>query len=352
MITHMKCVDQITMRTLSDFLYHYAFRLRRPVMIWGVMGVGKSDGVRQFAARINALLIDVRLGTWESIDLRGMPDVDREKQTSRWLRPEALPFKGNEGLFPTDRPIILFLDEINGAQRGTSGAAYQLVRDLKVGEHELMDNVIVIAAGNRESDKGVTERQPAPLSNRFIHVEVVPSVSDTNSYIIQRKLPVEMTAFLSWQPDMICTFDAAKNEKAFATPRSIIEALEDYIDPDTPEELKWIGFGGRVGRGWAASYRGFLTVYAEMRDMMPQIMQYPDTAPIPGTPDKAYAIATNIGGQMTKANVSSLWRYVKRLNVEFCILAWQLAMKLDDTIDQTPEFIEYGALHRATLQGI
>jgi hypothetical protein len=68
--------------------------------------------------------------------------------------------------------IILFLDEMNSAAPSVQSAAYQLVLNRKVGTYSLPDNVVIVAAGNREGDKGVTYRMPAPLANRFIHVEM------------------------------------------------------------------------------------------------------------------------------------------------------------------------------------
>jgi len=344
-------MDTITMRELPTYLYYVTYTRRRPVMLWGVMGVGKSAAVIQFASWIKGVLVDIRLGQYESIDLRGLPDVNKENGTTTWYVPATLPFKGNPLFDEKGPPIILFLDEINAATRGVAGVAYQLIRDRRVGEHELMDNVIVIAAGNRESDRGVTERQPAPLSNRFNHVEVVPDVASFRDYVIDKSYPVEVTGFLSWMSDMLCTFDPAKNDKAFATPRSIEEALLDQMAQGVPEELRWRSIAGWVGTGWATAYRGYLDVYQTMKAMMPAIMADPDRAPLPEKPDQSYAIVSSIGGQLDKSNANVFWRYVKRMPVEFAILTWQLALKRDGDLDQTPEFIEYGRLHREVLQG-
>ena len=37
---------------------------------------------------------------------------------------------------------------------------------------------MIVAAGNREADKGVTYRMPAPLANRFIHLELAVNFDD------------------------------------------------------------------------------------------------------------------------------------------------------------------------------
>jgi len=61
---------------------------------------------------------------------------------------------------------------MNSAAPAVQAAAYQLILNRRVGKYVLPDNVVMVAAGNRESDKGVTYRMPTPLANRFIHLEM------------------------------------------------------------------------------------------------------------------------------------------------------------------------------------
>ena len=84
-------------------------------------------------------------------------------------RPNELPSEEFAAQFDH---ITLFLDEMNSAAPSVQAAAYQLILNRKVGQYKLPDNVSVVAAGNREADKGVTYRMPAPLANRFIHLEL------------------------------------------------------------------------------------------------------------------------------------------------------------------------------------
>ena len=157
-------------KQLVSFLSEVAFDLDQPVMVWGQPGVGKSDAVRQMAEAKGAVLVDIRLSQYDSVDLRGIPSV--ESGLTRWNMPATLPFVGNPD-FPTDRPIVVFFDEINGAAPAVAGVAYQLVLDRAAGEHKLLPNVRIVAAGNREGDKGVTNKMPLPLANRFAHLGCV-----------------------------------------------------------------------------------------------------------------------------------------------------------------------------------
>ena len=142
-----------------------------PVMLWGPPGVGKSQMVAQVAERHNAPLIDIRLSQMEPSDLRGIPF--RSEDEVVWAVPAMLPSvkrHGEEG--------ILFLDEITSAPPSVSAAAYQLILDRKLGEYEVPDGWAIIAAGNRQGDRGVTYSMPAPLANRFSHYEVEVNMDD------------------------------------------------------------------------------------------------------------------------------------------------------------------------------
>ena len=81
-----------------------------------------------------------------------------------WAAPAALPRK-------KDAKAIVLLDELNTAAPSIQAAAYQLVLDRKLGDYRLPEACVVMAAGNRDTDKGATFKMPTPLMNRFVHIE-------------------------------------------------------------------------------------------------------------------------------------------------------------------------------------
>lgn len=131
-----------------------------PVMLWGPPGVGKSQMVAQVAERHNAPLIDIRLSQMEPSDLRGIPF--RVEEHVEWAVPAMLPNAKRHG-----GSGILFLDEITSAPPSVSAAAYQLILDRKLGEYEVPDGWAIIAAGNRQGDRGVTYSMPSPWPTDF-----------------------------------------------------------------------------------------------------------------------------------------------------------------------------------------
>ena len=180
-----------------------------PVMLWGQPGVGKSDVVRQLAAKtpgkfLNPLtgkkerkVFDVRLALLDPTDLRGIPYYDPEMKTARWGQSCILPMMDRE----EDQDAILFLDEINSAPPVIQAAAYQLVLDRKVGEYELPKGVTIIAAGNRQSDKGVVFQMPTPLLNRFAHIDFTVSNDDWIEFAVGAGIHPSIIGFINFNKD-------------------------------------------------------------------------------------------------------------------------------------------------------
>ena len=152
-----------------------AFKKQRPIFIWGAPGIGKSDIVQQIGNDMSALVIDIRLSLWEPTDIKGIPYYAANDNTMKWAPPIELP---DEKLAKKHKFIILFLDEMNSAAPAVQAAAYQLILNRRVGTYKLPDNVLIVAAGNREADKGVVYRMPAPLANRFVHLEMKVDFDD------------------------------------------------------------------------------------------------------------------------------------------------------------------------------
>ena len=133
-----------------------AFAKKRPVFLWGPMGIGKSElmqGIVDSGDIGNALLIDLRMALMEPTDIKGIPFYNKELGVMDWAPPVDLPSPELAKQYDT---VVLFLDELNSAPQSTQAAAYQLVLNNRVGKYQLPSNVVIVAAGNRETDKGVT----------------------------------------------------------------------------------------------------------------------------------------------------------------------------------------------------
>lgn len=238
----------------------HAIAKQRPIFLWGPPGIGKSDIVHQIGDMFNALVIDIRLSLWDPTDIKGIPYFDTTQNKMVWGPPSELP---DEELAAKHNQIILFLDEMNSASPSVQAAAYQLILNRRVGQYKLPDNVYIIAAGNREADKGVTYRMPAPLANRFVHLEMRVDFEDWFAWAAEHRIHKDVVGFLSFSKKDLYDFDPKAQSRSFATPRSwsfVSELLDDNVDEDTTTEL----ISGAIGEGLAIKFMKHRKVASEM----------------------------------------------------------------------------------------
>ena len=237
-----------------------AFKVKRPLFLWGPPGIGKSELVEGIANELGGLMIDLRLGQMEPTDIRGIPFYNKDIGKMDWAPPVELPDEETAAQYPV---VVLFLDELNSAAPSVQSAAYQLILNRRIGKYRLPDNVVMVAAGNRESDKGVTYRMPTPLANRFIHQEMKVDFASWQEWAVLNKIHKDVVGYLSFAKQDLYDFDAKSASRAFATPRSwsfVSELLDDECDNDTVTNL----IAGTVGEGLAVKFMAHRKVASKM----------------------------------------------------------------------------------------
>ena len=248
-------------------------RVPHAVMIWGPAGIGKSSIVAQCARRHGLEFVDVRLSQLAPTDLRGLPVPDGT--VSRWLPPEFLPTGGSG---------VLFLDELNMAPPTMQGVAQQLILDRRVGSYRLPDGWFVWAAGNRKEDRATVFDMPAPLANRFLHLDVGPDLESFLRFGAEASLDERVAAFLSFRPQLLHALDPKR--PAWPSPRSWMMAsrlLAERLD-----------IGPAVGEAAAGEFAGFLGVYALLPDLDRILDGDGDTATFPEEPSARYALVLGL----------------------------------------------------------
>jgi hypothetical protein len=231
--------------------------------MWGPPGIGKSDIVAQVTNTFsNSHLIDIRLSLWDPTDIKGIPYFDSNIGKMVWGAPNELP---DDEMAKQYDNIVLFLDEMNSAPPAVQAAAYQLILNRRVGQYKLPDNVIIVAAGNREGDKGVTYRMPAPLANRFVHIELTVEFNDWFDWAVDNKIHKDVVGYMQFSKKDLYDYNPRTSSRSFATPRSwtfVSELLDDDLDTETTTDL----VSGAVGEGLAIKFLAHRKVAADMPD--------------------------------------------------------------------------------------
>ncbi len=263
-----------------------------PVMLWGPPGVGKSDLVRQAGLRHDVPVVDLRLSQMEPSDLRGIPF--RSGDTVEWAIPGMLPDAERHG--PAG---FLFLDELTSAVPSVSAAAYQLILDRRLGDYQVPAGWAIVAAGNRQGDRGISYTMPSPLANRFSHYEIAVNVEDWATWAYRRGIDDRVIGFLRFRPDRLFQFDPAQNPRAFPTPRSwefVHRALSKY---DDLAAVLGPAIEGCVGQGAAVEFQAFLV----SREALPDVDRIlaGESPPAPADIDLQYALACALISRATRS---------------------------------------------------
>ena len=253
-------------RYLSQLLHH---GLKLSVMLWGPPGIGKSSIVAQLARETGLDLVDVRLSQLAPTDLRGLPVA--EGGLARWYPPEFLPRSGTG---------VLLLDELNMAPPVMQGIAQQLILDRRVGSYEVPEGWFIWAAGNRKEDRASVFEMPAPLANRFLHLDIRPDFDSFRTYALERGVHEQVLAFLSFRPALLHQLDAQR--PAWPSPRSW----------EMAGRLHAVGLdlAPAVGEPAAAEFAAFLQVYTRLTGVAAILEGKGEAERFPEEPSLRYAL--------------------------------------------------------------
>lgn len=238
-----------------------AFKVQRPLFLWGPPGIGKSELVEGITNELGGLMIDLRLGQMEPTDIRGIPFYNKDSGKMDWAPPVELPDEETASQYPI---VVLFLDELNSAAPSVQSAAYQLILNRRIGKYVLPKNVVMVAAGNRESDKGVTYRMPTPLANRFIHQEMKVDFASYQTWAVLNGIHKDVVGYLSFAKQDLYDFDAKSASRAFATPRSWTFVSQLLDDEDSDDDTLTNLVAGTVGEGLAVKFMAHRKVAGRM----------------------------------------------------------------------------------------
>lgn len=314
--------------------------LDKPLFIWSSPGLGKSDIMGQVAQASDAQLVDIRLSMWDSVDVRGIPTVT--DGMTHWNPPAVLPFVGNAA-FTQDRPILLVLDEIMQAMPAVQSVAFQLVLERAVGEHRLMPNVRVVAASNRQTDRAGANRMSTPLANRFSHLELIAHLDSWCSWAWGKDLNPLVIAFLRLRPDLLNTFDPAKGDVAFATPRAWATVCA-IVSAKLTTDIRYALIAGTVGEGPAAELEAFIRTWETMPNI-DGILTDPAGAVVPTDPATLFAVTAALAQRATKGNFANVCAYANRLPQAYSMRCVKDSVKRTPDVQLTKAFNKFAVDH-------
>ena len=309
---------------------------RQPTMVWGPPGAAKSQIAQQVAAAANCQYVDVRALLLDPVDLRGIPWRDGADRT-RWAPPAFLPPSADPS------PWLINLEELPSAVPMVQAALYQLVLDRKVGEYKLPEGASLIACGNRETDRGVVHRMPAPLASRFVHLDIRVDAEDWLDWGAANGVAPEVLFFITYEPDLLHRFDPQSKEHAFPCPRTwefasnIVKRLNG-LHPAIERAL----FRGAIGEAAAVEFSAFLKVWRELPHPR-AVINDPVNADIPDNASALMALCGSLYRLATDVTMDAIVTFAQRLRREVGESLVGACVRREPALQRSPAFIRWAA---------
>lgn len=355
-----KLVDYLAAAYCTLILKGLPIKKLPPPMLWGPPGVGKSQMVRQVAKIIESktgkkvVITDVRLLLYNPIDLRGIPVANTEKDAAVWLKPFVFQMDDSQEVIN-----ILLLDEITAAPQSVQAAGYQLTLDRTIGEHKLPDNCIVMAAGNRTTDKSIAYKMPKALANRLMHFDILVSFDSWKKWAISNGINEKIIGFLSFRQDYLMAFNSSNDDLAFATPRSW-EMASNILNNISDDVLSMQPLlSGVLGIGVVSEFCTWVKVYKDLPKVSDIFAGKCDF--MPKNSDALYALVSSMSVYAREhrndiEKIKNSIVYAMKLPADFSAVLMKDYIYLEkgykNKLMQIPEFLKWFRLRGGNLNGI
>ena len=202
----------VDFKTFTEIV-RYVTDVRKPVLLRGRHGIGKSTVVYQYANSVNMPVVERRASQMTEGDLVGLPIV--EGNSTKFNPPDW--FK-----CACDEPVVLFLDEIDRATLEVRQGIFELTDSRKLNGHVLHPDTHVFAAvnGGEHGDQyQVGEMDPAEL-DRWTVFDIEPSVEDWLGWAKNKNISKEIWDFVNNNRNHLEHKDDFEPNKVYPSRRS------------------------------------------------------------------------------------------------------------------------------------
>ncbi len=312
-------------------------------------GMGKSAIIKQIAKEYNLKVIDHRLSTSAPEDLSGLPAFIDGK--ARFMPFDTFPTK-NDPIPEGYDGWLLFLDEFNSASKAVQAAAYKLVLDKAVGQHDLHDSVAIVAAGNLSTDRAIVNPVGTAMQSRLVHIHMTLDQKEfIEDIVIGHDWDKRIGAYLNWKPSNIMDFRPDNNDKTFCCPRTwefvnklVKGKYKDFTTNAHGERVfpmmeKAALLAGTITSGVAAEFITFCKIWDKLPSIK-QIVANPELCDIPVDGATRYATVTHCVEYTDEDNVADVLKYIDRFGIEFRIIYMRYIKLTKTNLLQHPAMVK------------
>ena len=242
------------------------------ILLVGKHGIGKSEIITHHFEDKGIPVIALFLGQMSDPgDLIGLPNKDEATGKTEFMPPYWFPMD--------DKPVVLFLDEMNRARPEILQSVMDLSLNRKLAGRSLPPGSRVIAAVNDGEEYQLTDLDPA-LVSRFNVYFFSPTVGEWLFWAKQHGVDQRVITFIEEHPDELeknvdinkGTFDKTPDRRAWVRVSGLLQGLTLNTDTDMNRLAKMIT--GVIGARSASMFiqslnqSRMLTAREVLRDFM------------------------------------------------------------------------------------
>jgi MoxR-like ATPase len=248
----------------------------------------------------------------------------------------------------TSKGGFIFLDEMNRAKPAVLNSMMQFVQMGRIGQYQLPDKWVIVAAGNRPEDVtgvGSVAEFDFAMADRFKILNFVPDPKKWAQWARGTgKIPSEIIDFIERNPELFHYLDDEKNALKFPTPRSwtdgAMELEDEIIDTgaknwkEIPTDTIFNIFSDSIGPSAAGKLKAYLDIIKRIPERdLEMIVTDPEKATLIAKGPEFSSVAYGLyemalrkaeemnNGKATTENLYNIMKYYQMLN-NLEILSW------------------------------
>lgn len=316
--------------------------IRKPILIVGPPGVGKSELVQQACEEQGYRLIISHPVVSDPTDFKGMPFPMAEKGVA-----EFLPFGDLAEVMACTEPTVWFLDDIGQAAPATQAALMQPLGMGQINGKRIPACVTMIGATNRRQDRAGVSGMLEPVKSRFLSIlHMRADLGDWKGWAYTHGVHEGVIAYLTFKPDAFHQFVASADLTNSPCPRTWSHASV-ILRLGLGAEVEQSVLAGAVGEGAAAEVAAHMKMFRELPDL-DAALKAPEKLKV--WPEKdahiQWSVCVGLAARTTVGNFPAIVTYVERLlekgKGEFAVLLVRDALQREKKVSTTEAFKKLG----------
>lgn len=322
---------EITLRE-SKNISKVLFSKKKPAIVMGTPGIGKTDILKQVAAELNVGFLCFEASSLDPTDVRGV--LIPKGEASVYTRSALLPVPEKHG-----KGGMLLIDELPSGLPAVQVALHPLFhpKERRLGSDSLPEGWVPMATGNYASDGAGAYNLLTALTDRVCVLNVKEDLGIwKEDFALPHKIHPIVLGFLNFRPDLFSTFEKrvkGGNGKSFASPRTWKEA-SDLLYTDLDGVALHGSLSGYLGDGVSSEVMAFRKTVSDLPDVDAIYAGRINT--VPEEPSVLYALCGAMVGKLMchpdglrlSVAIERFLEYSLKLPAEFAVLMVKDALSL------------------------